>query len=332
MTPRSVSTLAPAKINLFLRILHRRPDGFREVETVFQALSLADSVTVTVGAGQEGEPEIARQSAAGASGAEGRVEANPARLSLVVEGSDTGPERENLAWRAAERFTATFSPDLSVSIHLTKRIPAGAGLGGGSSDAAAVLRCLAALTGSADDASLHALAAELGSDVPFFLVETATALGRGRGEVLEPLDPLPSRPIVVALPPVHVSTVDAYRALGRSRTSSIDRLEVDPHGGPRSLVPRGLSTWTARQALAENDFEELIAGLHAPVRSSLDGLRTAGASVVLMSGSGAACFGLFEDEADAAAAAAHLSDSAGWPFVVCETLTGLPPLESTREG
>lgn len=314
MTSRSVTTLAPAKINLVLRILHRRPDGFREVETVFQTISVADSVTVTVGEG----------------GGEGMAGEN--RLSLRVEGADVGPERENLAWRAAEHFVRRCAPGLTVNIRLIKRIPAGAGLGGGSSDAAAVLRCLATLTDFTDDDTLHGIAAELGSDVPFFLTRTGMALGRGRGEELEPLPPLPSRAVVLALPPVHVSTAEAYRALGVSRASPTDGTELDPHGGRRDLPASELSTWATLDGLAENDFEAIVAAQHGVVRRSLEGLRQVGADVALLSGSGAACFGLFDSDTSARSAATDLSAATGWPFVHCTTLASLPPVEHLHEG
>lgn len=316
MTPRSVSTLAPAKINLFLRILHRRPDGFREVETVFQSVSLADSVAVSVTDGDGVSPDE--------------------RLTLSVVGADVGPERENLAWRAAERFRTSCVPGLAISIRLTKRIPAGAGLGGGSSDAAAVLRCLAAITRFDDTGALHGIAADLGSDVPFFLESSGVALGRGRGEALEALKPLPVRKVVLALPPVHVSTVEAYRALGATRmehgSGTGVEVEVDPHGGPRDFVANDLSNWDSLDEVAHNDFEPLVAGRHEEIRRSLDALRAAGADVTLLSGSGGACFGLFDTSTDVGAVADALSDSTGWPFVACSTLPGAPHIEVDREG
>lgn len=279
------------------------------METVFQSISLADSVSVTTG---------------GAGGA---------RIRLTVEGADVGPERENLAWRAASRFVEAFAPGLAVSIRLDKRIPAGAGLGGGSSDAAAVLRCLSALTDFDDVGQLAAIGAALGSDVPFFLGPTGRALGRGRGEVLEPLDPLPVRPVVLALPPVHVSTVDAYAALGASRSAaSGDGIEAEPHGGPRDLDPGRLGDWTELDLLAENDFGALIAARHPEIAQSTLLLEAAGASVTLLSGSGGACFGLFESVETAGGAAADLSAATGWPFLACSTLGQAPAVEGLREG
>ena len=156
ITRRSVRTLAPAKINLFLRVLHRRADGYRELETLFQAVSLCDRIWVHI------EP------------------ADSSAVHLNVAGADLGPGHDNLAWRAAQSFLSYFGMSARVEIDLEKHIPAGAGLGGGSSDAAAVLRCMAALTGVSDDNVLRRVANDLGSDVPFFL-GAPLALGRGGG-------------------------------------------------------------------------------------------------------------------------------------------------------
>ena len=285
------ATDAPAKVNLFLRVLRRRPDGFRDIETVFQTLDLADRVEVDVGS-------------AGST------------VTLTVDGPDLGPTEDNLAWRAASLFRERTGIARSVDIRLQKGIPAGAGLGGGSSDAAAVLRCLADVTGFSDRDTLLAIGAELGSDVPFFLFDTPIAVGRGRGEVLTPLTPLPARPVVVALPPVHVSTAGAYAALAESRGAG----EEDPHGGSRTLDLQG-ATWPDIERLAENDFEAVVRAGHRDVAASLDGLRRAGADTVLLSGSGAASFGLFATRGEAEAAARRLGDELGWPFRVTATRT-----------
>ena len=159
---RAIALDAPGKVNLVLRVLHRRPDGYRELETVFQMVSLADRVELTLSEG-------------------------PGAVTLSVDGPDLGPVESNLAWRAAEEFRLAAGLDAGVHIALTKKIPAGAGLGGGSSDAAAVLRGLARLTGFDDPLRLHGIARSLGADVPFFLGPAPIALGRGRGDELTPL-------------------------------------------------------------------------------------------------------------------------------------------------
>jgi 4-diphosphocytidyl-2-C-methyl-D-erythritol kinase len=305
--PHALVVDAPAKVNLFLRILHRRKDGYREVETLFQAVSLADEVRVAIADSTVGAP-----------------------ISLEVDGPDLGPPESNLAFRATLRFREVTGFGAAIDIRLTKRIPVGAGLGGGSSDAAAALRCLALLAGFVDPAALHRIAHELGSDVPFFLGESPLALGRGRGEVLTPISPLPEAHLVLALPRVHVSTAAAYGALSRSRATNADHgsaaaaVETDPHGGPRTF---GFSTgldWEEVVQLAENDFEGVVSGAHAELRASLEGLRSEGAVMALLSGSGAASFGLFPDRAQAERASEALTRRLGWPFVPARTLTEAP--------
>ena len=180
--------LAPAKINLSLRVLRRREDGFHDIETLMVPLDLADEITV----------EIAR--------AEGR--GGP---ELVCSDPALPTDSGNLAYRAAERFQARVGLEgLSVRITLQKHVPHGAGLGGGSSDAAAVLLALNEATQAGFSvAELAALAAELGSDVPFFVYRKA-AVCRGRGEVIEPTAFPHKLPLVLFKPAFPVPTPWAY--------------------------------------------------------------------------------------------------------------------------
>jgi 4-diphosphocytidyl-2-C-methyl-D-erythritol kinase len=299
----TVVVRAPAKINLFLRVLGGRSDGYHELETLFQAISLGDDVEVSVGEAGEGAVD---------------------GITLDVVGPDLGPKSENLAVLAAARFCEVAGVDRSVHIRLVKRTPIGAGFGGGSSDAAAVLRCLAALAGRNDPTLLHTIACELGSDVPFFLGPSPLALGRGRGERLTPLRPLPPAQLVLALPPVQVATGDAYRALAELRGATHPALARD--------VDTTALGWDEIEALAENDFEPLIAERHDEVRRSLEGLRAQGARWTLLSGSGAAAFGVFANRSAAEVAAGRLEDELGWPFVVSITSTELPALRTAVHG
>ncbi|MCO5171843.1 MAG: 4-(cytidine 5'-diphospho)-2-C-methyl-D-erythritol kinase [Planctomycetes bacterium] len=181
---------APCKTNLFLEVLARRADGFHELDTVFTALDLEDAL---------------------------ELEPLPGgRLELVVEGDPTVPaDASNLVWRAAEALRAAAGrPELGARLRVEKRVPAGGGLGGGSSDAAAALLGLDRLWGlDLGDERLHALAAGLGSDVPFFL-RGGLQRGLGRGERLEPL-PAPARPLdlVLVLPGFSCPTGQVYGAL-----------------------------------------------------------------------------------------------------------------------
>lgn len=281
---------APAKVNLFLRVFDARPDGYHEIETLFQAVDLADRV---------------------------RVELGGDGVRLDVEGARLGAEQDNLAYRAATRLLAELGRSDGARITLEKRIPVGAGLGGGSSDAAAVLRCLAALASvPLDDPRLRRIGAGLGSDVPFFLGLRPLAAGRGRGDVLEPFAPLPASDLVLVSPPVHVSTGWAYRALDEARRTR-------GSGGGPALRGRP-SSWRDVVAEAHNDFQDLVAAAHPEVARALAALRAAGGRVALMSGSGSTCFGVFAERASAERAAEALSADLGWTCRAVRTLTELP--------
>lgn len=311
---------APAKVNLILRVLHRRPDGFHELETLFQAISLADVVEVGLSERRGGEADHAPGS-----------EAPP--VSLQVVGPDLGSPQDNLAYRAAARFLEETALPHEVRIRLTKRIPAGGGLGGGSSDAAAVLRCLASLTGREDPGLLGALALELGSDVPFFLGPAPLALGRGRGERLSLLPALPVGHLVLVLPPVRISTGDAYGDLAAERLARPSGRESGEAAASHELRESteledssllSNPTWHRIEELARNDFEESVIARYPEVRTSLEGMREQGAAWALLSGSGSASFGFFRDRERAARAAAKLTAELGWLCMSARTLVEMP--------
>lgn len=207
---------APAKLNLYLDVLARRPDGYHEIESVMQTIDLCDRVVVE------------RREAPG--------------VALTTSGRPCPGGAENLATRAAERFLAATGATYGVDLRLHKAIPLGAGLGGGSSDAATVLAALDLLAGHPlAGAELAALAAELGSDVPFFLTG-GLAIVRGRGERVEPLeltDP-PRFRFVVLFPRVNVSTAGVYAKLNlnltrpkNDLTTFVQRLgRTRQHGAP----------------------------------------------------------------------------------------------------
>lgn len=277
----SVRVRAPAKTNLFLEALRRREDGFHELDTVFAALALEDDLELEARPGGE--------------------------LLLTVEGDPTVPaDPTNLAWRAADALRREAGqPELGARLHISKNIPSGGGLGGGSSDAAATLVGLDRLWGTdVGPARLHALAAALGSDVPFFL-DGGLQRGRGRGERLERL-PAPARPLhlVLVFPAFGCPTPRVYKALGPF---------LPDRGGPPVRDPAallaGLSSGDAREVAAglwnrlalaaEAEFPAL-----ADVRARL--ARQPGVVGVLLSGSGSTTFGLAASEDDAARAARDL--------------------------
>ncbi|HYV99215.1 MAG TPA: 4-(cytidine 5'-diphospho)-2-C-methyl-D-erythritol kinase [Gemmatimonadaceae bacterium] len=264
----SLEIAAPAKVNLFLRVLEREPSGFHQIETVFQKLALADTLTV--------RPTDGRSS-----------------LKLSWEGLaplPLGPVERNLAWRAAAVFQRERDWPRGWDITLVKRIPAGAGLGGGSSDAAAVLRALNALCPDPiDDTTLRTLGAGLGSDVPFFLSDASCAIGRGRGERLTPIGGPPLEPATIALitPGFPIATAEAYGALAAARTAA-------RFPAPRArLTDSTLRSWRDFAAIHANDFEATVFQRYPELEECRNRLERAGASIAMLTGTGSTVFGLW---------------------------------------
>lgn len=253
---RSAVVPSLAKINLDLRVLHKRPDGFHELRTVFQTISLADRLG---------------------------IEYTPGRgpTSVSITGNVDIPN--NLILRAADAILDSTGAQGTVTFTLDKQIPMGGGLGGGSSNAAAVLLALPVLLGKIiKPAKLHEIAAELGSDVPFFLYG-GTALGLGRGTELFPLADAPRARGLLVTPGIHVSTPDAYRALNRkSGASGAPPVYFDP------------ADWAAT---GTNDFEAAVYSQHPALKTIANKLKRAGATTVRMSGSGSSIFSIFSGPA-----------------------------------
>ena len=285
--------LAPAKVNLFLRILAREEGGYHALETLFCALSLADTVRVTRGA-----PGIR----------------------LHVEGAvDTGPPERNLCVRAAEHFHAAIGTSPAIDIHLTKRIHSAAGMGGGSSDGAATLRALNALHGEPLDGTvLLRMAIQLGSDVPFFVCGSVLALAWSRGERLLALPPLPPRPVIVAHPGVAMPTAEAFRRIAERRGGG-----YAPDA--RSLALDPLRGWESVEALAENDFEAVVAEQIPFIDLAKSALRQGGARIAMMAGSGSSVYGVF-DSADARDRTLERMRGLRMRAWAAETLDGVPPV------
>ena len=268
-----VTIRAHAKINLDLRVLGMRPDGFHELRTVFQAISLYDSIRCIP---REGPFAI---------------ECNVAGVPL---------DKSNLIWRAAEalwRSLRRSGPVRDAVIQLEKQIPLQAGLGGGSSDAAAVLMALThAWRVPVRPSQLTDVAAHLGADIPFFLAG-GTALGLGRGDEIYPLTDLPRHWIVLLIPGFGVSTSEAYGWYDGEPELSRAPREAQHVPGP----------WPSRAAQMINDLEAPIARHHPEIDQMKAAMRRAGALAAAMSGSGSAVFGLFEDRARAEAAGRALA-------------------------
>ena len=261
---KDVVTLeAAAKVNLLLRILSRESDGYHGLETLFCRLTLCDALT----ARRTEEPGVR----------------------LTVHGSSPGPAAENLAVRAAELALAGLRKPLGVHLELTKRIPIGAGLGGGSADAAATLAAVNELAGNAiPRAELLHLAAQLGADVPFCLSGAALALGWGHGERLLGLPALPVAPVLLVTPADSVRTADAYQWFDQARTGSYRR-------GTLLLDLSSISSWSDVARMAGNDFESVIFGKLPAVRSAFEALARTGPLLCRMSGSGSTLFAIYRN-------------------------------------
>ena len=285
---RSASLLAPAKVNLLLQVLGRRADGFHEIRTEFQSVNFGDRVSVSLeGIG----------------------------ITLDVDGPDLGPLDENLAHRAAVEFAEVAGLSSGIRVRLEKHIPAGAGLGGGSSDASAVLRLLNHLTDHPlSIKTLMEIGAHLGSDVPFFLANSPRARAFGRGEALRALAPLPACAVTLLVPPTHVATGPAYEALGRGPVPEGDsQMDTNHADSCAEVIVR-----------AENDFEVVVSGLHTEVRLALDRLAAESHALVMLSGSGGACFAL-DPAAGVPVEAEVTADAAdGWLLVKTSTLMTVP--------
>jgi 4-diphosphocytidyl-2-C-methyl-D-erythritol kinase len=282
-----ITVRAHAKINLDLRVLGPRLDGFHELRTVFQALSLHDLIDCVP---REGPFAI---------------ECDTAGVPL---------DRTNLVWRAAEALWKSLrraGPVRDVVIRLQKRIPLQAGLGGGSTNAAATLLALARLWRiPVRPNQLTDVAAALGADVPFFL-SGGTALGLGRGDEVYPLADLPRHWIVLLVPGFGVSTPDAYAWYDSERELARGVSAREPQQVP--------GPWPSRAAQMINDLEAPIARHHPEIDQMRTALRRAGALAAAMSGSGSAVFGLFQKRSDAIAAVNRLSGS-GWRVLLTESL------------
>lgn len=274
---RRARVRALAKINLALRVLGKRPDGYHELRTIFQTISLADTIEIAF---------------------------TPGRKSAIELADDLGIS-DNLVTKAARLAMDALKISGSVEMRLAKRIPMGAGLGGGSSDAAAVLLALPVLAGRRPDLlQLHALAHELGSDVPFFLLG-GRAVGIGRGTELFPLPDPPPAAGVLATPAVHVSTARAYRDLSPRLTTESQQ---------NKMVSFQTQTWDAGCGAASNDFEEVVFEQHRSLALLKRRLLRAGAATALMTGSGSALFGLFRTAGEASRARESLGEERSFRF------------------
>ncbi len=283
MSVRTLTGTAHAKVNLGLEILRKRPDGYHDLATVFCPIDLSDEITCD------------------------RTEEG---ISLSIEGIAVPADASNLCVRAAELLLPLARTPVGARISLTKRIPVGAGLGGGSSDAACVLKLLNLLWElNVTTEQLTERAVELGADVPYF-VRGGLCFASGIGEQLQPLDLALPFWIVTVVPPEHVSTAWAYGQI-RARGTASSELQ--------SAFPASFQSLPALDDLLVNDFEDVVLPAYPAIGDAMTRLRNAGLSCVRMSGSGAAVFGL-TDSADTARTSAALFSP---PYVTSVTAPGL---------
>jgi 4-diphosphocytidyl-2-C-methyl-D-erythritol kinase len=275
----SVTVPARAKFNLSLRVLAREESGYHSIETVLVRLDLSDEVEL----GLSGEPGI----------------------ELEVTGEYEAPsDASNLCWQAAELLSRAAGYEDGVRIRLHKRIPAGAGLGGGSADAAAVLRGLNQLLGDpVEEGSLVRLAGQLGSDVPFGLCDAGMALAWERGRRLLPLGAPSVRPVLIAVPDFPIAAGQAYGWLAEDRAAGLGK----PPAPARLPSPSSLSDPWDIPDLAINDLEGPVFRRCPRLREIRESLSNHGAAVALLCGSGSCVAGVFH-HSEARDRADHLLD------------------------
>jgi 4-diphosphocytidyl-2-C-methyl-D-erythritol kinase len=280
-----VTVLAPAKINLCLSVLGRRPDGYHDVDMLMQMVGIYDEV---------------------------RVEPGGTGITVTCNAASVPAGPDNIAWKAADAFLKQSGfRQQGVVITIRKAIPVAAGLGGGSSDAAAVLSAMNSLLGAGlDRSALAAIGAGIGMDVPFFF-HGPLALARGRGELVTSRPPLPSFWVLLVNPGFETSTAWAYQNLNLRLTKKVDCTKI-----------AGLSVREIAGCL-HNDLETVTAAAHPLIRTMEEALQAQGALGACMSGSGPTVFGIFETEESCRAAAGAINGR-GWRIFPAEALTASP--------
>ncbi len=274
MIGQAARIAAQAKLNLHLRVLAREESGYHSIETIFHRIDLADDILVEVTDGER---------------------------SIDVDGAETGPPEANLAYRAAAAYAMQAGWPNGFRIELVKKIPVGAGLGGGSADAGGVLRILDFLSPQPlGETALLAIGGSLGADVPFLASNAVMAFAWGHGERMMAFPPLPRCDLILMSPAFSVSTVDAYGWLDADRAAAVSRVTVGaesvptPESSPFTIDTWELSTWAGLSKFARNDFEAVVAARHPKMLEYLDRLRNSRAIFAQMSGSGSTVFGVLD--------------------------------------
>lgn len=277
-----------AKINLSLHVLGKRADGYHDLNTVFQTISLRDTIKI-----------------AATDNSEIRLSCDDRHLAI---------DETNLVIRAAESLRTRFATKKGANIRLEKRIPVKAGLGGGSADAAATLLALAYLWKlSATRQDLAALGSRLGADVPFFLFG-GTARGTGIGDNVAPLRDASEKFLLIIKPNADTDTSDAYKALDERSLTTLNSKTILSSSQPTEYFDSGTF------ASLENDFEEVIFDLEPEIARAKAVLMRSGAEAAALAGSGSAVFGIFDGEDAQRRAIQAIELETGWRVFPCKTV------------
>jgi 4-diphosphocytidyl-2-C-methyl-D-erythritol kinase len=273
---------APAKVNYRLDVLRKREDGYHDLRMVMQRIDLCDLIDITI------------------------TDAPGITVTCNRTGVPDGPG--NIAWRAADLLLKEAGRDAGIAIEIVKRIPVAAGMGGGSSDGAAVLMGVNELLElEFTDRRLMEIGARLGADVPFFIFKK-TALAEGIGDILSPVEHIPTAWLTIVNPNIHVSTAWVYQNL---------QLTSGPN---ENIIPRFYKSVSDICAILANDLESVTAKRYPIITEIKERLYSAGAIGALMSGSGPTVFGIFDNEAKARCTAEELTHSTGWFAIAVKTL------------
>ena len=293
MTPTNLSLHSFAKINWSLRILGKRPDGYHNLETILQTISLCDDLHF------ESRPED--------------------QITLTCDNPHLPVDESNLVVRAALQLKQRYGISRGAAIHLEKRIPAKAGLGGGSSNAAVTLLALCHLWQvDPGEGDLVEMAADLGADVPFFLLG-GTALAQGSGTEVSRLAEHAAEHLIIVTPKAEVSTIDAYKAFDRAALTTSDHapiLSSSPDGAnfAVSKPDTEMRDW-------HNDFESVIFDISPEIKRAKQALSDAGAGKAMLAGSGSSVFGIFSTYQSQQIAITELQTEAGWRVYPCVTVS-----------
>lgn len=289
----SITVYAPAKVNLFLKVLEKRLDGYHAIETIFEKISFFDKLTLRKLSGE-----------------------------IRVSSSDPGlpVDEKNLAFKAAKLVKKRLGLDSGIEINIEKHIPVGAGLGGGSSDAAAVLLGMDSMYGlKMDSSEKESIARELGADVPFFITDKAWAIGRERGDAIEVVDSAMTLWHMFVIPPFSIMSKDAYRWIDSVKKGDA----ADFNGMLDAIKVRDI------EALGDhlyNDLENLSFERSGLLKELKDILIDSGAKGALISGSGPTLFGIFKGESEVIGSRKMIeerlaADREGWRIIVAPTLS-----------